>query len=345
MSTEETPNALRDDLRTAWHRYVDMLAPQRPALHGYCRRLTGNLWDAEDLVQDTLLRAFAHLGLLNHDIGNLRAYLLRTATNAWIDELRRRECAARVPGLNPEHTPDKRPDPAAAGELRDAASRLLQRLAPQERAAVLLKECFDLSLEEIAEVLATTTGAVKAALHRGRGRLNEPEGAASSRRPAPSAQLVDRFLERYRAGDLKGLAELLLDGASVENVGEAFQFGRASFERSERNILHHLVHGHPEWPPEFQPDAIRALRAEYEGEPMLLWLVTRRGREALEVVMRFAESEGRIARLRTYAFCPETMRAIGEALGLRVRTGLYRAPTPAPGLYWPARARHDPVAT
>src|SRR5215510_8250561 len=97
MAEAETPDALRDELRRAWHRYVDVLAPLRPALHGYCRRLAGNVWDAEDLVQDTLVRAFGHLGLLNHDIRNPRAYLLRTATNVWIDGVRRREAEARAP--------------------------------------------------------------------------------------------------------------------------------------------------------------------------------------------------------------------------------------------------------
>jgi hypothetical protein len=60
-------------------------------------------------------------------------------------------------------------------------------------------------------------------------------------------------------------------------------------------------------------------------------LVVRRGREALEQVFRFEEEAGRIACIRAYAFCPEVMRELGEALGLRVRTGLYRYPTPAPG--------------
>src|SRR5689334_11234441 len=62
MADLPVPDALRDDLRAAWHRYIDLLAPLRPALHGYCRRLTGNVWDAEDLVQDTLLRAFGTFG-------------------------------------------------------------------------------------------------------------------------------------------------------------------------------------------------------------------------------------------------------------------------------------------
>ena len=336
MDERETPDALRDDLRTAWHRYIDMLVPLRPALYGYCRSLAGNIWDGEDLVQDTLLRAFGHLGFIHHEIRNPRAYLLRTATNLWIDTLRRRETEARAPMANPDDAPAPGPNPEASSEVRAAGARLLQRLSPQERAAVLLKDIFDMSLAEIAELLATTTGAVKAALHRGRGRLREPEGAAASRRPLPSPELLDRFIERYDAKDLKGLTQLLLDGASVENVGEALQVGRETFERSERNILYKMIHGHDEWPPEFQPDSVRAERADFEGEPILLWFVTRRGREAVEVVFRFEEQEGRIARLRAYSFCPETMRAVGEALGARVRTGLYRAPTPAAGAYWPA---------
>lgn len=336
MAEVETPDALRDELRRAWHRYVDMLVPLRPALHGYCRRLAGNVWDAEDLVQDTLVRAFGHLGLINHQVRSPRAYLLRTATNVWIDEVRRRETEARAPLVNPDEAPATGADPGASSEVRDAGSRLLQRLSPQERAAVLLKELFDMSLEEIAGLLATTTGAVKAALHRGRGRLREAEGAAASRRPVPSPELVDRFIERYHAKDLKGLTELMLDGGSVENVGVGLQFGRETFERTERNILYHVVHGHAEWPPEFRPESVRAERVLFEEEPILLWFATRRGREALEVIFRFEEQGGRIARLRTYSFCPETMRAVGEALGLRVRTGLYRAPTPAPGEYWPA---------
>jgi RNA polymerase sigma factor (sigma-70 family) len=257
MADPELPDELRDELRAAWHRYVDLVAPLRPALHAVCRRLTGNVFEAEDLVQDTLLRAFATLGSVHHGIQNPRGYLLRTATNLWIDSLRRRGSEAEALAAL-----DGAPDAAEAGSVRDAGTRLLQRLSPQERAAVVLKDVFEMSLEEIAEVLRTSVGAVKAALHRGRGRLEEQEGGAASRRPRPSLALVDRFV----------------------------------------------------------------------GEPLVLGFTTRRGKEALEQVLRIEEVDGKIARLRGYAFCPETMREIGERLGLRVRTGLYRYPTPAPGV-------------
>lgn len=321
----ELPTPFNEQVREAWQRYVDLLQPIRPGLHRYCRRLTGNLWDAEDLVQDTLVCAFATLGMLHQDIENPRAYVLRTATNQWIDTVRRRAAEAKALDARPEPEPSAG-DPSA---VRDAGATLLQKLAPQERAALVLKEVFELSLAETAEVLQTTVGAVKAALHRARGRLREERPAAP--RPAPSVELVDRFVDTYNRRDLQGLVALMLEDASVEQLGCAYATGRKALEEG---FLTKAVYGHPEWPKAFQYESARIERALFEGEPIALGLVVRRGEEALEQVMRFEECDGCVARMRTYAFCPETMRAIGEALGLPVRTGLYRYPTPAPGKTW-----------
>lgn len=330
-SKAELPDALRDELRSAWHRYVDLVAPLRPALHAVCRRLAGNVFEAEDLVQDTLLRGFATLGQIHHGIENPRGYLLRTATHLWIDGLRRRSAESRALAQA-----DEPPAATAPGAVRDAGERLLQRLSPQERAAVVLKDAFDMSLEEIADVLRTTVGAVKAALHRGRCRLDEPEGGAASQRPRPSVALVDRLITLYAAADVAGLVALMLDGGSVENVGCGLEFGRENFP-SKAGWFHHAVFGHPEWPAELQYSSSRLERAELDGEPIVLGFTTRRGREALEQVLRIDEEGGRIARLRGYAFCPETMREVGDQLGLRVRTGLYRYPTAAPGVVYAER--------
>jgi len=65
MAEPEFPSEIRDAARAAWHRYVDFLSPFRPGLYKYCRRLTGDIWDAEDLVQDTVVRGF---GVLNRSV-------------------------------------------------------------------------------------------------------------------------------------------------------------------------------------------------------------------------------------------------------------------------------------
>jgi len=330
MADPELPDALRDELRAAWHRYVDLLAPLRPALHRYCRRLTGNLWDAEDLAQETLLRAFGTLGSLHQTVENPRAYLFRVATNLWIDTLRRRGTEADALAAQSDGAGAAAADP---GAVRDAGATVLQRLAPQERAAVVLKDVFEMTLEEIGDVLGTTVGAVKAAIHRGRSRLREPEGGSASLRPAPSVALVDQFVAAYNALDLAGLLSLMVDSASVENVGCGVQIGREVFSGKD-GWFHAAVYGHPEWPEWLQYESPRMQRAICGGEPVALGFTTRQGKEALEQVMRFDEQDGRIARLRGYAFCPETIKEIGAEVGLRVRTGLYRYPTPAPGEFF-----------
>ena len=332
MASDALPAALRDELRAAWHRYIDLTAPLRPALHGYCRRLAGNLWDAEDLVQETLLRAFATLGSIHHEIENPRAYLLRVASNLWIDAERRRESERRAFAQQP---PAPGRSAAIPEQLGDASRALLERLSPQERAALVLKDAFEMSLEETAEILNTTTGAVKAALHRGRERL-QGDAPATLRRPRASAELVARFIAAYNAADLETLLALMHDGGQVENVGCGLEVGRNNF-RTRQSWFHAALKGHPEWPAELQYEAPRMQLAEAGGEPVALGFVRRRGREALEQVMRIDEQGGKIALLRGYAFCPETMRAIGEEAGQRVRTGLYRYPTAAPGKNFESR--------
>ncbi len=86
----DSPFSVQDQVRAPWRRYLDSLAPLRPSLYRYCSRLTGNVWDGEDLAQDTLVRVFSLLGKIDANLENPRGYLIRTATNLWIDRTRRR---------------------------------------------------------------------------------------------------------------------------------------------------------------------------------------------------------------------------------------------------------------
>jgi Sigma-70 region 2 len=71
---------MQRSVRRPWRRYIDELAVYRQVLHAYCYRLTGNVWDGEDLVQDTLMRVFVLLGRTDTKLENPKAYLIRTAT-------------------------------------------------------------------------------------------------------------------------------------------------------------------------------------------------------------------------------------------------------------------------
>src|SRR5262245_59973222 len=86
--------------------FLDQVEPYRRDLYRYCRGLTGSVWDAEDLVQESLLRAFAKLSELHWDVENPRAWLFLVATNVWRDRVRRSEPDS-LPGTWDEAAPEE----------------------------------------------------------------------------------------------------------------------------------------------------------------------------------------------------------------------------------------------
>src|SRR5262245_35114122 len=140
----------------------------RPELHRYCARLTGSVIEGEDIVQETLARAFYSLAELPEP-PPLRSWLFRIAHNVAIDHLRRHE--TRFTEARDDTTDlagaDEPADPAI---VRAALARFLV-LPTTQRCAVILKDVLDHSLEETAATMETTVMAVKAALVRGRAAL------------------------------------------------------------------------------------------------------------------------------------------------------------------------------
>jgi RNA polymerase sigma-70 factor, ECF subfamily len=149
--------------------FIESIASFRPRLHRYCARMTGSALDGEDVMQEAIFEAYLKLGAFDAT-RPLGPWLLRIAHNRCIDFLRRRqarrEAEAEAEALAWVHPPE------AVGRAVDrAVERLVIALPPKERACVLLKDVFDYSLEEIAGLVESTTGGVKAALNRGRGKL------------------------------------------------------------------------------------------------------------------------------------------------------------------------------
>jgi len=146
----------------------------------------------------------------------------------------------------------------------------------------------------------------------------------------PRRALVDLFVERLQARDKAGLLALVLDNASAENVGCSYQFG-PEMHPGDKSWFEGTTTEHPGWPEWIRWEATRVEAADYGGEPIVLVFHRRKGVEYLEIAVRLEEEEGKVSSLRSYGFCPEVMRDLGETLGHRVNTGLYRYPTPTPG--------------
>src|SRR5690606_19922841 len=191
--TANNLNAVAEAIRGPFRQFTQEFEPLRPELYRYCRYLTRTPWDAEDLVQDTLVRAFMILGTRHDAPVHPKAWLFRVASNRWLNlcKQRREDPSATLPEA--AHTPV---DPKAT---REAAGSLVAALALQERAALVLKEVFDFSLEEISEMLSTTVGGVKSALSRARGKVKAPSW--SGQELAPPA-VLDAFCSAFNARDL-----------------------------------------------------------------------------------------------------------------------------------------------
>ena len=317
---DRSSDEMHDGARAAWTRFLALIEPVRPDLARYCRRLTGDIWDAEDLAQDALLRGFALLGFGPARVENLRAYVLRIATNLWIDSERRRLVERSVLGdtaLAEESVAP--PTQETTVRVRDAASVLMGQLAPRERAAVVLKDVLDLSLEESAAVLGTTAGAVKAALSRGRGRLNHPRPPARGAGPDPV--IVDLFVERFNTHDLPGLLALMLDSGSVEMPPVVNEMGRRDFERDGGWFAHSVGSASATGAPRG-----RSARRDFRGEPLVLGLTTLWGAEVLTSLTRLETVEGRVARVRCYTFCPDAVLEVGKEMGLACGPLFYSFP-------------------
>jgi RNA polymerase sigma-70 factor (ECF subfamily) len=305
-------------VRGPWRRFIDDLAPLRPDLFRYCCGLTGNVWDGEDLVQDVLARVFAQLGKINMDLPNPRAYLFRTATNLWIDRIRRASLERAHAAAEKAEPPPDDPDASQVVDVRAAANSLFLHLAPQERAAVLLADVLDFSLEETASMLMTTVGAVKAALHRGRSRLRTAAAAPPPPAATPRA-VVDTFVAALTAKDFDAIRALCLADVTVDMVGGAnfdgYEVGKVTVEHAHFVMPDWGFGENPHW---------RVV--EYAGEPLAIGFRTLGGVEGLNEIWRFETGEGGVSKLRLYCFSPDVLAAVAKDMGIPALKRPYRSP-------------------
>ena len=214
----------------------------RGDLLAHCYRMLGSVEDAEDLVQETLLRAWRAAGRYDPQQASLRTWLHRIATNACLSALAGRARRPLPSGLGPagddpqvplvpnldvpwlQPFPDARlGDPADAAQqragLRLALVAALQLLPPRQRAALVLREVLQFPAAEVAQALDSTVAAVNSSLQRARATL-AAAGLASAelREPAGQAEraAVERYLAAFEAADVPALTRLLADDVVLE---------------------------------------------------------------------------------------------------------------------------------
>jgi RNA polymerase sigma-70 factor (ECF subfamily) len=220
-----------------------LLERHRPELTAYCYRMLGSAFEAEDAVQETLLRAWRGYERFEGRAA-LRSWLYRIATNVCLDMLSGRERRARPMDLGPARTaetplgeplpeatwiqpiPDDRVlpedgDPAEVAEQREsirlAFITALQHLPPRQRAVLILREVLRWKADEVAELLGTTVASVNSSLQRARSSLagrNVSDTEPSKPMDDGQRALLARYVEAFERYDLDALTALLHEDAT-----------------------------------------------------------------------------------------------------------------------------------
>ncbi|MBM0236696.1 sigma-70 family RNA polymerase sigma factor [Micromonospora sp. ATA32] len=214
--------------------------PYRRELVAHCYRMLGSVHEAEDLVQETLLRAWRAFDRYDEERASVRTWLHRIATNVCLTALRSRArrplpsgfvaastdpeapmVVGEVPWLQP--VPDALLDPAtvvaARGSLRLALVAAMQLLPARQRAILILRDVLDWSAAEVAETLGTTPAAVNSGLQRARARLGAVavhEDQVAEPNDRARRAVVDRYVAAFERADVAALTRLLTDDAVLE---------------------------------------------------------------------------------------------------------------------------------
>ena len=250
-----------DDVRTADIRPED-LEQHRRELTGYCYRMLGSGFEADDAVQETMVRAWRSIDRFEGRAA-LRSWLYRIATNVCLDMLRGRQRRALAMDLGPSSTADAfrgatRPehawvspipdgrvlpedgDPAELAEAREsirlAFVTALQLLPPRQRAVLILREVLRWQASEVAELLDTTVASVNSALQRARATLasHDRDAGATTVDEAQQA-LLARYVDAFERYDISSLVALLHEDAVMSMP--PFDFWLQGAEEIERFLL------------------------------------------------------------------------------------------------------------
>ena len=224
--------------------FGQLIEPYRHALDVHCYRMLGSAQDAEDLVQETLLRAWRAIGRFEPR-AQLQTWLYRIATNACLDELERRHRRPEPLDPFPDQPSDEAAaptyDPEARYAIREgmelALLRAIQELPGRQRAVLIFRDVLGWTAPEVAELLESSVASVNSALQRARGAIDERLPATPGAMAAPDErELLDRYVTAFEHDDVDGLVALLREDAVMRMPPQPSAIGALQIARFFREV-------------------------------------------------------------------------------------------------------------
>ncbi|WP_421592754.1 sigma-70 family RNA polymerase sigma factor [Shinella sp. M27] len=274
--------------------FEEHLKTLRPRLHRYCARMTGSAVSGEDVVQDTLLKAF-NARSQGIEVDNVEGWLFRIAHNTSLDFLRSRARNTVVP-----LTEEIEAAPLAGTDIVTIGFRTFLRLPELQRCAVILKDVLGHSVEEIVDIADCSPTAAKSALQRGRGALrllaSEPEDTRLPLMSDIDRRKITAYVDFFRSGDFDAIRAMLADDVKLELVNRLRLQGREKIT--------------PYFTRYAEVAKWRFALGAIEGQPAMLVFDGTRTTESPTHFVLIEWSDDRITAIRDFLFAPYVLEAM-----------------------------------
>ncbi|GIO27980.1 RNA polymerase sigma factor [Ornithinibacillus bavariensis] len=299
-------NNLSDNLRNLEKDFKEKIEPYRSDLWRYCYSLTRNPWDAEDLVQDTLLKSFSVIAKLYQPV-KTKSYLFKIATNLYIDQ-RRRE---RIISFSGNEESLKNVPYEGEFQLFENIDFLVSNLTPMQYVVLILSDAFKYKGKEVAEIIGTTEGAIHTNLSRAREKLrkgekNETQKVKTNTKDIAFNKAIEILLEGFRRKDPKLISSILDENIVTDITHSGIELGSDETKKNSLKDWHEIVKNQ------------HIIVSEYKmlwGRPVVIELEMKHDNQLyLNNVHYIETADDKITYWKFYCFSWDIMRLVAKEL-------------------------------
>lgn len=309
MSRNKDLLAISMEMEQMNHAFNMVIQPYRSTLWNYSMKLTGSPWDAEDLLQETLLKAFSSLTRVKQSI-NPKSYLFRIATNTWIDSFRK----------NRVETQDLELDDLSAkqsvlfGEVYEAIETMVQVLPPKQTAVLLLMDVYKFTSNETAEIIGLTEGAVYSLVNRARNNLRKLHSQKGEEQlehkplSREQEQVIQQYMDSFVKGDFQTIGSLLAEYATNEIVGRGMDVGKVQIRKNSMG----------DWASDGSKQMLASQFITLWGKPAIVYSKNTDNGSVLWDITTVEIENGYIVKHKSYYFCKEFLSHVAKELQMKM---------------------------